>query len=191
MKSALLVVDVQNDFCPGGSLAVAEGDQIIPIINRLLPRFETVVYTRDWHPAAHISFAVQPRFVDQSWPVHCVAGTPGAAFHPALQVREDAIIVNKGTAVDQEAYSGFQGTDLADQLRRLGVATLYLTGLATDYCVKATALDARREGFQVRVIRDAVRGVDVPPGSAAQALRELEGAGVKLISAAEYEDGVS
>lgn len=187
MKSALFVVDVQNDFCPSGSLAVAGGDQVVPVINRLLPRFDTVVYTRDWHPANHISFAAQPQFIDQSWPVHCVAGTPGAAFHPGLQVREDAIIVNKATAVAQEAYSAFQGTDLAERLRSLGVDTLYLTGLATDYCVKATARDGLREGFRVLVIRDAVRGVDVPPGSADQALAEMARAGAEIITAAEVK----
>lgn len=182
MKRALLVVDVQNDFCPGGALAVAGGDEIIPVINRLLPRFEVVVYTRDWHPENHISFADPPQFMDKSWPPHCVAGTWGTEFHPRLVVRPDGIIVEKGTDVNLEAYSGFQGTDLAEQLRGRQVETVYLTGLATDYCVKATALDAVKEGFRVLVIEDACRGVDSPPGSVEKAFQEMKEAGVKIVT---------
>lgn len=182
MKTALLVVDVQNDFCPGGALAVAGGDEIIPVINRLLPRFEVVVYTRDWHPENHISFADPPKYMDKSWPPHCVAGTWGAEFHPRLVIRPDGIIVEKGTNVDMEAYSGFQGTDLAEKLRGRQVGTVYITGLATDYCVKASALDAVKEGFQVLVIEDACRGVDSPPGSVENAVQEMKEAGIKIVT---------
>jgi nicotinamidase/pyrazinamidase len=190
MGSALMVVDIQNDFCPGGSLGVSGADQIIPVVNGLIGRFETVVYTRDWHPEGHISFAAKPRFTDKSWPVHCVAGTWGAAFHPDLLVKADGIIVNKATRIDQEAYSGFQDTDLARTLRERKVDTLFITGLATDYCVRASALDALAEGFKVAVITDAIRGVDVPAGSAQQALRAMAAAGARLITSSEVEQHV-
>lgn len=185
LKRALIVVDVQNDFCPGGALAVAEGDRIIHAINRLIPYFDRIIYTRDWHPQGHISFAVQPKFIDQSWPAHCVAGTPGAAFHPNLMVHPHGLIINKGTQRDQEAYSGFQGTDLAAQMRADGIEAVYIAGLATDYCVKFTALDALREGFKVYLLSDACRGVDVPVGSAAHAIAEMKANGVQIITADE------
>ncbi len=188
MHKALIIVDLQNDFCPGGSLGVAGGDQIIPIINSLLPKFKTVVYTRDWHPANHISFAAAPQYIDRSWPTHCVAGTPGAAFHPDLVIVPTAMIVSKATDPAKEAYSGFQDSALADDLRKLGVDTVFICGLATDYCVKATALDALQEGLTTFVITDAVKGVDVPPGSAAAALSLLQKSGVKLITATEVND---
>lgn len=152
---ALIIVDVQNDFCPGGSLAVTEGDAVVPVLNRLAPQFGTVVATRDWHPADHRSFAAQ----GGPWPVHCVAGTPGAGFHPALEQQSVDLVVQKATTPEQEAYSGFDGTDLADQLRARGVRRVYVGGLALDYCVDATALDARRAGFETWVIRDATRPV--------------------------------
>jgi len=182
VKTALLVVDVQNDFCPGGALAVAGGDEIIPVINRLLPQFAVVVYTRDWHPENHMSFADPPQFMDKSWPPHCVAGAWGAEFHPPLEVRPDGIIVDKGTKVDIEAYSGFQDTGLAEKLRGCKVGTVYITGLATDYCVKATALDAVKEGFQVLVVDEACRGVGSPPGSVEKAFKEMKEAGVKVVT---------
>ncbi len=188
MRQALIIVDFQNDFCPGGSLGVADGDQIIPIVNSLLPKFRTVVYTRDWHPADHISFAAEPQYRDGSWPAHCVAGTPGAAFHPDLLIVPTALIVSKATDPAKEAYSGFQASALADDLRQLGVDTVFVCGLATDYCVKATALDALREGFAVFVITDAVKGVDVPPGSAAAALAGMRQSGVRLITATEVNE---
>lgn len=182
MGKALIVVDVQNDFCPGGALAVAGGDEIIPVINRLVNSFDLVVYTRDWHPANHVSFAENPQFTDKSWPAHCVAGTPGAAFHPDLLVRPDGIIVDKGTEAEVEAYSGFQGTGLAEKLRARQVDTVYITGLATDYCVKATALDALKEGFRTFVVANACRGVDFPAGTVEKALNELRAAGAGIIN---------
>ncbi|HEX2953762.1 MAG TPA: nicotinamidase [Bacillota bacterium] len=179
MARALIVVDVQNDFCPGGALAVNEGDRIIPPINRLIPSFDRIVYTRDWHPQDHISFSNQPQFVDRSWPVHCLAGTAGAAFHPDLTVHPQGVIVDKGTDKDEEAYSGFQGTDLAARLRAEGIETVYIAGLATDYCVKFTALDAIRAGFKVYLLTDACRGVDVPTGSVERAVAEMKANGVQ------------
>ena len=155
MAKALIVVDLQNDFCPGGALGVAGGDEIVPVINRLVNSFATVVYTRDWHPPNHVSFAENPQFIDKSWPAHCVAGTPGADFHPALLVRPDGIIVDKGTDPAVEAYSGFQGTGLAEKLRARQVDTVYITGLATDYCVKANVFDAPAAGFRTFVVATA------------------------------------
>lgn len=182
MAKALIVVDLQNDFCPGGALGVAGGDEIVPVINRLVNSFATVVYTRDWHPPNHVSFAENPQFIDKSWPAHCVAGTPGADFHPALLVRPDGIIVDKGTDPAVEAYSGFQGTGLAEKLRARQVDTVYITGLATDYCVKATALDAVKAGFRTFVVANACRGVDVPPGTVEKALAEMGEAGVAIVT---------
>lgn len=149
---------------PRRRLGVAGGDEIIPVINRLVNSFDTVVYTRDWHPANHVSFAENPQFIDKSWPAHCVAGTPGAEFHPDLLVRPDGIIVDKGTDPAVEAYSGFQGTGLAEKLRERQVDTVYITGLATDYCVKATALDALKAGFRAFVVVNASRGWIILPG---------------------------
>ena len=178
---ALIVVDVQNDFCPGGALAVAEGDLVVPVVNRLLPLFLHRVFTRDWHPPDHVSFADAPEFRDKSWPAHCVQNTPGAEFHPDLVVPPDALIVSKGDDPGREAYSGFQagGVDLAGWLNERGVRHVFITGLATDYCVRATALDARAAGFEVTVIEDAVRGV--APETTAAALRDLDRAGVARI----------
>lgn len=186
-RDALIVVDIQNDFCPGGTLAVQRGDEIIPVINGISPKFKHVIFTRDWHPPDHVSFSDHPEFKDRSWPVHCVARTPGAALHPALKVPPSALIVNKGTDREREAYSGFQGTDLEETLRSAGVTRVFICGLATDYCVKNTALDARRAGFATVIIADAVRGVDIPPGTAQEALEEMQGAGALIISSHQLE----
>ncbi|HEX7715440.1 MAG TPA: bifunctional nicotinamidase/pyrazinamidase [Bacillota bacterium] len=186
-KPALIVVDVQNDFCPGGALAVQGGDEVVPVINELIPKFDMVVYTRDWHPEHHVSFAEKPQFTDKSWPVHCVANSRGADLHPELTFTLNAMIVDKGTDPAQEAYSGFQGTDLAKTLHRLNIDTVYIAGLATDYCVKHTALDALQEGFKVKLVIDGCRGVDVPPGSAAQTAQDLRQAGVDIITAKEVD----
>ena len=181
LTDALIVVDVQNDFCPGGALAVQEGDQIIPLLNRIIPFFKHVVFTRDWHPADHISFSDEPQFVDKSWPRHCVAGMPGAELHPDLRIPEDALIINKGTDRDMEAYSGFQGTGLRERLREYGVRRLFIGGLATDYCVKSTVLDGLKAGFEVHLIEDAVQGIDVPEGTVAAALNEMRQNGAEII----------
>jgi nicotinamidase/pyrazinamidase len=188
MKPALLVIDVQNDFCPGGALAVHEGDKIVPVINELIPQFDIIVYSRDWHPQDHISFGNPPQFTDKSWPVHCVANTRGADFHPGLLFTLNALIIEKGTKTEEEAYSAFQGTPLAQSLHKLNVDTVFITGLATDYCVKYTALDALKENLKVYLVLDACKGVDNPPGTAQKAVEEMRGAGIQIINADEVEN---
>lgn len=184
---ALIVTDVQRDFCPGGALAVKGGDEIIATINRLIPKFEKVIYTRDWHPENHVSFDDNPQYVDKSWPVHCVAGTPGAEFHDGLDVRPNALVIDKATHPEREAYSAFHGTDLAKELEQRNIERVFIVGLATDYCVKNTAIDAVRHGFQAVVLRDAVRGVDVPAGSADRAIEEMKEAGVQISTSQVFE----
>ncbi len=177
-RDAVIVVDVQNDFCPGGALPVPEGDKVIPPLNAFLGRADCfVVATRDWHPANHCSFTAQ----GGPWPVHCVAQTWGADFHPALDHSRLHLIVSKDTAPDQDTYSGFQGTSLAEILRERGVQRVLVGGLATDYCVKATALDARREGLEVIVLEDAIRGVEVNPGDSNRAVGEMRQAGCTFL----------
>ncbi len=178
---ALIVVDVQNDFCSGGALAVSDGDAVVSIINGLIGKFSTLVFTRDWHPPDHCSFADPPQFLDGSWPVHCVRDTSGAAFHPDLIVPEDAIVVDKATERIPDAYSGFDGTGLAARLRADGVRRVFICGLATDYCVKATALDAHAARLDVYVLADACRAVDHPPGTGLAALAEMNDSGVNCI----------
>jgi len=172
---ALLIIDFQNDFTPGGALAVAHGDEIAERINVLAASgdYDLVVATRDWHPADHGSFAAQ----GGPWPVHCVAGTLGAQLHPALDPTRVDVIVDKGQDPGTEGYSGFEGTDLAQLLHDRGITQVTVVGLATDYCVKNTALDALREGFQVTVDTTAVRGVEVAPGDSERALAEVRAAG--------------
>ena len=185
---ALLILDFQNDFTPGGALPVAEGDEIAAPINELLDSFDLVIATRDWHPADHGSFAgveVDPgrwRGADPPsiWPVHCVEGTPGAELHPDLEQAKVDVVIDKGQDPNSQGYSGFQDTRLGDLLRESEVDRLFVAGLATDYCVKNTVLDARREGFDVTVVEDAVRGVDVEPGDSERALEEMERAGAHL-----------
>lgn len=185
-KAALIIVDVQNDFCPGGSLAVAEGDRVVPVINQLAPHFPVVVASQDWHPANHCSFRDQ----GGPWPPHCVQGSAGAELHPGLDRRHITAYVKKGTLPHKDAYSAFEGTDeagrtLAQLLRKHGIKEIYVTGLATDYCVRATVLDGIKEGFEVRVITDATRGVNVNPGDAERALEEMRVAGARLETSAE------
>ncbi len=176
--AALIVVDVQNDFCPGGVLAVRAGDAVVPAINALAGRFAHVAMTCDWHPADHCSFAAR----GGPWPPHCVQGSAGAAFHGGLDL-PGATVFRKGTDPDAEAYSGFAGRteageDLASWLRARCVREVWVVGLATDYCVRATALDAAGAGFAVTVATEACRAVDVRPGDGARALAELAAAGV-------------
>ena len=184
----LIVVDVQNDFCPCGSLAVPGGDEVIPVINSLIPLFGRWVYTRDWHPASHVSFSHHPAYRDGSWPPHAVQGTPGAEFCPGLHMPAGAILVSKGDDPQRENYSGFQveRLDLAAYLRARKVTRVFITGLATDYCVRQTALDALTRGFEVYLVDDAVRGV--APDTSAAALAELEDAGVHRIVSSGIED---
>jgi len=173
-----VIVDFQNDFTPGGALAVPEGDAIADRLNELAadPRFDLVVATRDWHPPDHGSFADR----GGPWPVHCVQDTDGAELHPALDRSRVDVIVDKGQDQDTEGYSGFQGTRLGELLRERGIDRLTVVGLATDYCVKNTALDALREGFEVEVDTAAVRGVDVEEGDSERALEEMRDAGAKV-----------
>jgi nicotinamidase/pyrazinamidase len=175
---ALLIVDYQNDFNPGGALAVAGGDEIAGRINELAAsrEYDLVVATRDWHPPDHGSFGER----GGPWPVHCVAGTPGAELHPALDETHVDVIVDKGTDPRTEGYSGFEGTNLGELLRERGIDSVTVVGLATDYCVKHTALDALREGFDVEVDSDAIRGVDVEPGDSERALAEMRAAGARV-----------
>lgn len=173
---ALLIVDPQVDFCPGGALAVPEGNAIFPALNRASRILPLTVASRDWHPAGHASFQAQ----GGPWPVHCQAGTPGAEFHPDLDADRIAHVFSKGTDPGQEAYSAFDGTGLAGWLREHGVRRLYVGGLATDYCVRASVLDARREGFDVVVLEDAIGAVDVAPGDGDRALAEMRAAGAEV-----------
>lgn len=183
MNKALFVINLQNDFCTGGTLEQIEGETIIPAINDLIPQFEIIIYTRDWHPENHCSFASEPKFTENSWPVHCVANTHGADFHPELSFNLNAVIIDKGTGSCQESYSGFQDTSLAKNLRKLGIDTVVITGLTVEYSVKATALDALKEGFTVYLVEDAVKGVDIPAGTLGQAMAEMKQAGIQFIQA--------
>ena len=175
MSRALVIVDFQNDFTPGGALAVPDGDAIAGKINELAASgdYDLIVATRDWHPPDHGSFAAQ----GGPWPVHCVADTEGAQLHPALDASKVDVIVDKGQSRDTDGYSGFEGTDLESLLRDRGITQVTVVGLATDYCVKNTALDALRAGFQVTVDSSAVRGVEVQAGDSERALAEVRAAG--------------
>lgn len=180
-KSALIIVDLQNDFCPGGALAVPEGDQIITAVNDLIRKFAQnhlpVFATRDWHPENHISFKAR----GGPWPSHCLQNTHGAEFHPKLKLPASAVIISKASNPDKDAYSGFDGTDLARRLKDLNMSHVVMCGLTTDYCVRATALDAVKHGFSVTVVEDAVRGVNLKPKDAEKALAEMKEAGARLV----------
>ena len=197
-RDVLLVVDIQNDFCPGGALAVPGGDEIVPAVNRLARGFAHVVLTQDWHPPAHSSFAsthpgkhpfdtVEMFYGRQIlWPDHCIQGTPGAAFHPQFDIPHAELIVRKGFHRAIDSYSAFRENDrktptgLASYLRERGFERVTLCGLATDFCVLYSALDARAAGFAVAVVVDACRGLDID-GSLARALDDMREAGVALI----------
>src|SRR5919109_755252 len=170
---ALIIVDVQNDFCPGGALAVPGGDEVVPVINWLLEHDWLSVATMDWHPAEHSSF--EPH--GGPWPPHCVQETEGAALHPGLDATKIQLVITKGWHPHQDAYSGFHGTELANILRAKGVQRIAVCGIATDYCVRATAHDALQEGFGVLVLEDAIRGIEVNPGDCQRAIEDLRQAG--------------
>jgi len=183
-RDALIVVDLQPDFMPGGPLAVAEGDRIAAPIGRLASHFSTVVATQDWHPAGHVSFAER----GGPWPPHCLAGSPGAQVHPGLPDELVTSKVRKGTGKDVDSYSGFRddagaATGLAGYLRERGIERLYVCGLARDFCVRATAIDGARAGFRVFVIDDLTRAVD--PSSRARVDAELAEAHVELVSSGD------
>jgi NAD+ synthetase len=182
--AALLVVDMQNDFLPGGALGVAGGDRLAPAIAAAAADAGTVVATRDRHPADHCSFAER----GGAWPAHCVDGTPGAELHPSIAGMRFDRVVDKGTDRDREAYSGFDGTDLAEYLRGRGIERVVVAGVATDYCVRATALDAIAAGFQTTVLADAVAAVDLAPGDGTRALAEVRAAGAALDRVALLRD---
>ncbi|TVQ35619.1 MAG: bifunctional nicotinamidase/pyrazinamidase [Spirochaetaceae bacterium] len=204
VRSAMIVVDVQRDFCPGGALAVDQGDQVVPVINALAPRVAYVAATKDWHPAGHVSFASSHsgkkpfdsvELADGTsqilWPDHCVQATPGSEFQPDLDTRPLDVILHKGANPRLDSYSAFfendkrTSTGLVHLLRGNGFDTLLICGLATDVCVFFTAMDARKLGFSVYVVEDACRGVDVPSGSVQNALTELRSAGCQIVHSAE------
>jgi nicotinamidase/pyrazinamidase len=180
-RDVLLIVDVQRDFLPGGALAVPQGDAVVPVINayiELARRHDMPVYaSRDWHPRNHCSFTAQ----GGSWPEHCVAGTRGAEFSAALELPRGAVIIDKATTHDVDAYSAFSGTDLAARLRRVSVRKLLVGGLATDYCVLNTVLDARQVGFESLLLVDAIRAVNVEPGDGVRAVQRMIAAGAVAI----------
>jgi nicotinamidase/pyrazinamidase len=196
---ALILVDIQNDFLPGGALAVPHGDEVVPIANELMLQYDLVVATQDWHPAAHLSFAeMHPgkevgdvielgEVKDQRlWPVHCVQGTRGAEFAPGLNLAGIQHVVQKGTNPAIDSYSGFfdnsrvHATGLEAILRRAGVTEVHVLGLATDYCVQATAIDAVKLGFRVTLISRGCRGVELQPGDCKRAIAEMRQAGVQI-----------
>lgn len=199
MSRALIVVDLQNDFCAGGALAVADGDATIDVANRLMPHFATVVATQDWHPANHGSFAAnQPGVAvgevfslgglpQVAWPVHCVQDTRGAELHPRLAAAQITKVFHKGTDAAIDSYSGFfdngrrKSTGLGEWLRARGISDLYVLGLATDYCVKATVLDALEQGFSVWLIEDACRAVELAPGDGERAITAMRAAGATIL----------
>lgn len=179
---ALLIVDVQNDFLPDGSLAVPRGDEVVPVLNRYLQIFAEqnlpIYATRDWHPQQHCSFRAQ----GGPWPPHCVADTRGAQFAAALQLPPAAVIISKATTVEQDAYSGFQDTGLDSRLHAANISRLYIGGLATDYCVLNTVRDALRLGYKVLLLGDAIRAVDVQPGDGLRAEAEMTKLGAQRIT---------
>jgi len=204
---ALILVDIQNDFLPGGSLAVPNGDEVVPVANRLQDHFGLVVATQDWHPPGHGSFAashegksvgevIDLNGIEQIlWPVHCVQGTPGADFAPGLRTDGIDKVFQKGTGPGIDSYSTFfdnghrRSTGLTDYLREKGVTEVWLAGLATDYCVKFSALDAIREGFRTFVVEDACRGVGLAPHDTARAIEEMRDAGAVVVRSSEVFEG--
>jgi nicotinamidase/pyrazinamidase len=178
---ALILVDVQNDFLPGGSLAVGHGDEVIPALNRYIALFLArglpIFATRDWHPEDHCSF--KPR--GGPWPPHCVAGSHGAEFGPGLALSPDTPVISKGTDPGKDAYSAFEGTDLGPRLKRLGVSRVFVGGLATDYCVLSTVRDALAAGLRAVLLRDACRAVNIHARDGAQAEQEMERLGATRV----------
>jgi nicotinamidase/pyrazinamidase len=185
-KQALILVDVQNDFCPGGALAVDKGDEVVAPLNQLIDEFlkrgAPVYKSRDWHPATTKHFAKY----GGTWPVHCVQNTPGAEFHPALRDDPRIVVISKGLG-DTDCYSAFDETDLAEQLHRQGIEEVLVGGLATDYCVKNTVLDALKHGFKVKAVKNAMRAVNLQPDDGERALEEMRTAGAEIVST-DYTD---
>lgn len=184
--TALILVDIQNDFCPGGALAVNEGDQIVPIANQLIRAFPLVISTQDWHPANHISFKER----GGPWPPHCVQGTRGAELHPDVRTDTIAHYFRKASSPEKDDYSEFEGKDargrsLDELLKSHGVGKLYVVGLATDYCVLETVLDGIKYGYEVYAVTDAMRAVNVNPDDGQKALQKMAQAGAQLVTSDE------
>jgi len=190
-KKALIVVDVQNDFCPGGSLAVANGDEVVAPLNKLIKEFldrsEPVFKSRDWHPATAKHFAAYGGI----WPVHCVQNTPGAEFHKDLSDDPRITIISKGIDESADGYSAFDGTSLAQILHDEGVTEVWVGGLATDYCVKHTVLDALHQGFEVKALADSMRPVNIKPDDGALAIAEMRSAGAEITGSESRAAGLS
>jgi nicotinamidase/pyrazinamidase len=190
-KKALIVVDVQNDFCPGGSLAVAQGDEVIAPLNQLMKKFldrgEPVYKTRDWHLPQTNHFAAYGGI----WPFHCIQNTKGAEFHPDLLDDPRITVISKGTDDKADGYSGFDGTNLADSLREAGVSEIWVGGLATDYCVKQTVIDGVRQGFKVKALADSMRAVNVNQGDGAGAIEQMRAVGAEIVGDASKAAGTS
>ncbi len=188
---ALIVVDLQRDFLPGGSLAVSQGDEVVAVLNAYILTFKwrglTIVATRDWHPANHCSFLAQ----GGQWPPHCVAGTDGARFASGLDLPDDAPIISKATSPDHDAYSGFAGAELDQLLRKSAIRRVFIGGLATDYCVLNTVRDALRLGYATMLLTDAIRAVDVKPGDGARAIAEMRRLGAVCIERKQMIGGVA
>jgi len=180
---ALLIVDVQNDFCTGGALAVPDGEKVVPVINEVMDRFKVIVASKDWHPKKTKHF--------EKWPVHCVQDTFGAAFHPQLDVEKIQEVFLKGTGNEDDGYSAFEATsnNLEQFLHSHKVDDLYVCGLATDYCVLSSALDARKKGFNVLVIEDAARGVEVEKGDVERAIEEMKHMGIVFVQSDQVPSG--
>jgi nicotinamidase/pyrazinamidase len=176
---ALIIVDVQNDFCPGGALPVPEGDEVVPVLNEYITLFKkakaSVLATRDWHPPNHCSFKAQ----GGRWPPHCVQNTKGAKFHPDLKLPRNTTVVSKAMSPLKDNYSAFEGVELANILQKQGVTRVFVGGLATDYCVKHTVVDARKLGFDVVLLTDAIAGINAEPGDAAKAIAEMTQSGAE------------
>lgn len=205
--NALLVVDLQNDFCPGGGLAVPDGDQIVPTVNKLMEQFERVIFTQDWHPKGHQSFAsshpgkepfdtIHMDYGEQTlWPDHCIQGSNGARFHPELNHHRANVIIRKGFRPNIDSYSAFYENDrqsktgLKGYLSERGIAHLFVCGLATDFCVKWTVLDGCREGFGITLIQDAVKGIDIE-NSVSKAMNEMQEAGAETIHSSQIQDNL-
>ncbi len=187
-KDALIIADIQNDFLPGGALSVKEGDLVIPALNEYARMFKkagsVLVASRDWHPPNHISFKAQGGI----WPLHCIQGTRGAEFSPLLKLTEDTLIISKAIDPAKEAYSVFDGTNLADKLKEQGVSRVFVGGLATDYCVLNTVLDARKLGLSAVVLLDATKGIDLKTGDVEEALQTMTKAGASQVTLADFPE---
>ncbi len=179
-NSALIVVDVQKDFCPGGNLPVQHGNEIVPVLNKYIQKFEEtgahIYATRDWHPSNHVSFKSQ----SGPWPSHCVQNTEGAEFHKDLLLPIGTVIISKADSL-KETYSGFDETNLEEDLKRKNIRRVFVGGLATDYCVLNTVLDALRLGFETFLLKDAIKGVNVRPNDSEKAIKEMKSKGVHII----------